>query len=273
MSRMLTAVVFAIALTGLTGCGIHAGETSFSFSLGREADSAFEWSGQVGEGQWIEIKGINGALTAMPATGDSVQVTAVRSGFRSDPNEVEIVVVEHADGVTICAVYPSSGIEPNECAPGDGGRNRTRNNDVKVEFDVYVPAGVRFAGRMVNATIRAEDLTADIRAQTVNGGLRLSTSQGASAKTVNGSIKASFGATSWEGEAAFETVNGSIRLEVPEQLNADLEIRTTNGRITTDLPITTTRAIRRRVEGTLGEGGADLWLKTVNGNITLGPVD
>ena len=187
----------------------------------------------------------------MPATGDSVQVTAVRSGFRSDPNEVEFVVVEHADGVTICAVYPSSGSEPNECAPGDGGRNRTRNNDVKVEFEVYVPAGVRFAGRMVNATIRAEDLTADIRAQTVNGGLRLSTSQGASAKTVN----------------------GSIRLEVPEQLNADLEIRTTNGRITTDLPITTTRATRRRVEGTLGEGGADLRLKTVNGNITLGPVD
>ena len=136
-----------------------------------------------------------------------------------------------------------------------------------------MPAGVRFAGRMVNATIRAEDLAADIRAQTVNGRVRLSTSQGASAKTVNGSIRASFGTTSWEGEAVFETVNGSIRLEVPEQINADLEIRTANGRITTDLPITTTRATRRRVEGTLGEGGADLRLKTVNGSITLGPAE
>ncbi len=195
------------------------------------------------------------------------------SGFRSDPNEVEIVVVEHADGVTICAVYPSSGSEPNECAPGDGGRNRTRNNDVKVEFEVRVPAGVRFAGRMVNATIRAEDLTADVRAQTVNGSVRLSTSQGANAKTVNGSIRASFGETSWEGEAVFETVNGSIRLTVPEQINADLEIRTANGRITTNLPIVTTRATRRRVEGTLGEGGPDLRLKTVNGSITLSPAE
>ena len=184
MSRMLTAVVLAIALTGLTGCGIHAGETSFGFNLGREADTAFEWSGRVGEGQWIEIKAINGTLTAVPATADSVQVTALRSGFRSDPNEVEIVVVEHADGVTICAVYPSGGSEPNECAPGDDGRNRSRNNDVKVEFDVYVPAGVRFAGRMVNGAIRANDLTADVRARTVNGSVRLSTSQGASAKTV-----------------------------------------------------------------------------------------
>jgi len=55
MSRMLTAVVLAIAPTGLTGCGIHAGDTHFSFSLGRfslgrEADSAFEWSGQIDEG-------------------------------------------------------------------------------------------------------------------------------------------------------------------------------------------------------------------------------
>ena len=153
MSRVSTAVVLTIALTGLAGCGIHAGENSFSFSLGREAESTFEWSGQVADGQWLEIKGINGELNAMPSDGSTIQVTAIRSGFRSDPNEVEIVVVEHADGVTICAVYPTSGDQPNECAPGNGGRNSTRNNDVKVTFDVLVPAGVRFAGRMVNASI------------------------------------------------------------------------------------------------------------------------
>ena len=117
-------------------------------------------------------------------------------------------------------------------------------------------------------------MTADILARTINGSIRLSTSQGASATTVNGSITASFGETSWDGEVAFETVNGSIRLEVPAQINANLDIRTSNGRITTaDLPITTTRSSRRRVEGTLGEGGPDLRLKTVNGSITLGPVE
>jgi DUF4097 and DUF4098 domain-containing protein YvlB len=68
-------------------------------------------------------------------------------------------------------------------------------------------------------------------------------------------------------------VNGSINLEVPDQLNADVEIRTTNGRLTTDVPVTTTRETRRLVEGTLGEGGPDLRLKTVNGSITLGPAD
>ena len=97
MSRVCTAVVLTIALTGLTGCGIHAGENSFSFRLGHEAESAFEWSGQVADGQWLEIKGINGELNARPSDGSTIQVTAIRSGFRSDPNEVEIVVVEHAE--------------------------------------------------------------------------------------------------------------------------------------------------------------------------------
>ena len=273
MSRVSIAVVLTIALTGLAGCGIHAGENSFSFSLGREAESTFEWSGQVADGQWLEIKGINGELNAMPSDGSTIQVTATRSGFRSDPNEVEIVVVEHAEGVTICAVYPTSGDQPNECAPGNGGRNSTRNNDVKVTFDVLVPAGVRFAGRMVNASIRAADLAGDVRAQTVNGSVRLSTSQGAWAKTVNGSIRAAFGGTSLNGEATFETVNGSVTVAVPETTNADVEIRTSNGRITLNMPVDTTRLSRRRVEGTLGEGGPDLRLKTVNGSITLGPTE
>ena len=273
MSRVLTAVVLAIALTGLIGCGIHAGETGFSFSLGREADSTFEWSGQVAEGQWLEIKGVNGDLNAVPASGNTITVMATRSGFRSDPNEVEIVVVEHADGVTICAVYPSAGDQPNECTPGAGGRSHTRNNDVKVEFDVQVPAGVRLAGRMVNGAIRADDLSAKVLARTVNGSVRLSTAGGASAKTVNGSIRASFGETSWDGEATFETVNGSVRVELPEGTNASVEMRTASGRITTDLPIATTRSSRRRVEGTLGTGGSELRLTTVNGSITLAPLD
>ena len=68
-------------------------------------------------------------------------------------------------------------------------------------------------------------------------------------------------------------MNGSIRLNVSPDINANLNIRTANGRITTNLPVDTTRATRRRVEGTLGDGGSTLRLKTVNGSVTLGPVE
>ena len=81
-------------------------------------------------------------------------------------------MVEHAGGVTICAVYPSRAT-PNECAPGKAGRMHVRDNDVNVEFRVSVPAGVRFVGRTVNGGIEARGIKADAEAETVNGGVEL----------------------------------------------------------------------------------------------------
>jgi hypothetical protein len=59
-----------------------------------------------------------GDVSASPASGGAVEVVATKHGRRSDPAEVEIEVVEHAGGVTICAVYPSPGSRPNECRQG-----------------------------------------------------------------------------------------------------------------------------------------------------------
>lgn len=73
----------------------------------------------------------------------------------------------------------------------------------------------------------------------MDGNLRLSIKGKPNAKTVNGSIGASFGAASLNGEASFETVNGSVTLLVAESINADVEIRTANGWISTDVPINT----------------------------------
>src|SRR6185503_3126326 len=79
----------------------------------------FEWKGTLRAGKTIEIVGVNGSIDASGSAGSEVQVTASKDGRRSDPREVEIVVVEHADGVTICAVYPSARRgEENECKAG-----------------------------------------------------------------------------------------------------------------------------------------------------------
>lgn len=113
----------------------------------RSADD-FQWRGNVRPGGTIEVKGVNGDVTAVPASGPDVEVTAERKARRNNPEDVRLEVVEHADGVTICAVYPSKDAnQPNECRPGTQGRMNVQNNDVSVRFVVHVPAGVRFAGR------------------------------------------------------------------------------------------------------------------------------
>ncbi len=86
-----------------------------------QADDQFQWTGRVAQGKSIEIKGVNGSISAEPASGDQLEVRATKTGRRSDPSQVSIKVVEHTGGVTICTVYPSDEPgEPNTCELGQG---------------------------------------------------------------------------------------------------------------------------------------------------------
>jgi DUF4097 and DUF4098 domain-containing protein YvlB len=239
-------------------------------ALAVAAQEEFRWNGKLAAGQAIEIKGVNGGITATGTSGGEVELVAVKKGRRSDPREVKIDVVEHAGGVTLCAVYPSTDGRPNECAPGKAGHMNVRDNDVNVEWKLSVPAGVRFVGRTVNGGIDANGLSADAEAETVNGGVDLESTGTARAQTVNGGITARLGRADWSGTLKLETVNGGIEVTVPDGLNADVNASTVNGDISTDFPITVTGKVgRRRLQGTVGSGGRLLEMKTVNGGIDL----
>jgi hypothetical protein len=237
--------------------------------LARPSD--FNWHGRLTPGQWIEIKGINGAIHAERASGNEVSVEATKSARHSDPNSVTIQAVPHGDGVTICAVYPSGDWgRPNECQPGSGGRMNVNNNDVKVEFTVRVPAGVHFVGRTVNGEVEAASLAGDVEAHTVNGKIRISTAGWAEAKTVNGSITARLGQAAGSKPLEFETVNGGIDVELPPNVNANVHASTVNGNISTDFPLMIRGKFNnRQISGAIGQGGPELNLKTVNGSVEL----
>ena len=231
----------------------------------------FKWHGKVPSGGAIEIRGINGSIHAAGTSGGEVEVAAKKHARKSDPAEVEIKVVEHSRGVTICAIYPSRrASRPNECLPGGGGHNETRDNDVEVDFEVRVPAGVRLVGATVNGEVSAESLDADVEATTVNGGVIVSTRGLVEAATVNGSITATMGRADWKGPLEFTTVNGAITLTLPSGVGAELRAETVNGSIDSDFPVTVQGRVNpSRLRGTIGEGGRELSLTTVNGSIRL----
>lgn len=233
----------------------------------------FEWSGRLDAGQAIEVKGVNGEILAEPTAGEAVVVEATkRRGRRGDADAVTVEVVEHAGGVTICAVYPTPrrSERANECAPGRNGRMNTEDNDVEVDFVVRVPAGTALVAHTVNGDVEALDLGGDIEAATVNGDVEISTSGIARARTVNGSIEAEMGRSDMARGLDFETVNGSITVSMPEGLHADFRASTVNGTVETDFPVTISgRVSRTELRGAIGDGGRELAFRTVNGNIRL----
>jgi hypothetical protein len=241
-------------------------------SAATAAAQDFSWRGQVARGQDLEIRGINGRITARPASSDQVRVVATKEeGRRGDADDVTVEVVEHDGGLLICAVYPARDDDrPNRCATGNAYRMNTRDNDTRVHFEVEVPAGVTLVARNVNGNIDTRGIEGDVRANTVNGSIDISTSGAASAQTVNGSINAAFVGRSVTDDLDFGTVNGRITIEIDGDIDVDVNASTVNGGMETDFPLTIQgRWGPKRIEGTIGRGGPTLSLSTVNGGIEI----
>lgn len=230
----------------------------------------FRWQGAVAAGKAVEIKGVNGDVRAELASGNTVEVVAVKRANNSNPESVSIKLIEHAGGITVCAVYPQRDGAPGKCEPGGRGMNAYKN-DVKVDFVVRVPEGVNFIGRTVNGGVRAQGLGANAEVYTVNGDIKVSAEGVVQARTVNGSITASCGRADWQEALEFNTVNGSINLTLPASAQAEIRASTVNGSISTDLPLLVQGELsKRRLTGVLGGAGnpgRQLKMETINGSI------
>lgn len=235
-----------------------------------QAQDRWNWHGRVAAGRTVAIHGVNGDVSAEPASGNEVEVTADKHGRRSDPDDVRIEVVEHDGGVTICALYPNSRGRQTSCGVNGANNNNVNNNDVQVDFVVRVPRGVHFEGNTVNGDVEATNLDGNVEINTVNGGAQLETSGGeAHATTVNGSVTATVRALG-TANMKFETVNGGITVTLPQGLSADLDAETVNGSITSDFPISVQgRLSPRHLLGRIGQGGRQLEMETVNGSIRI----
>jgi Putative adhesin len=284
MKRTLSLVVIVAAAAALATFGrtFKAGPGPLHSYLDATAHAApaaepqrqgneFRLREPLAAGRTLQVRGINGSVSAEPSEGGEFEVVATKRARKSDPDEVRIEVVRHGGGVLICAVYPNPGGEPNTCEL-DNNRSHVRDNDTTVNFTVRVPAGVNFEGRTVNGKVEAERLSADVDLKTVNGSINVSTTGLARAQTVNGSITAVLGSANWPAGLEFKTVNGGIDLTLPASLSARVEAKTLNGEITSDFPMTVTGSFsRRRLSGTIGSGGGDrqLILETVNGSVQI----
>src|SRR2546422_10859955 len=81
----------------------------------------FNWHSRIAAGKRLEVKGVNGDVRAVLASGAEAVGSAKKHARRSDPDGVQIQVGEADGGVTICAVYPTPrrARRENTCEAGD----------------------------------------------------------------------------------------------------------------------------------------------------------
>ena len=280
--RRTSALLVSIAFTAAT-----AGAQD----LGRSSET-WTWEGRVESGRWFRLSSINGPVTVEPSSDNMVHVRAEKDVGRGRVTDVAFQVVQSGGDVRVCAVWR------RDTCDEDGLHSHGRDEDdedsrdrrsVKVRFTVRVPAGVRLGAGTVNGEMRVRDLSSDVRASTVNGRVEVrnvggevrattvngsvdvSTKNGpVEASTVNGSIDVRMSALSRDGDMKFSTVNGDVTVETPESLNARVRMGTLHGSISSDYPVQLSgRFGPRRAEGTIGRGGREIEMETVNGSIEL----
>jgi DUF4097 and DUF4098 domain-containing protein YvlB len=125
--------------------------------------------------------------------------------------------------------------------------------------------------RTVNGRVEVENAGGEVHATTVNGGVDVTTRGGpVNASTVNGDIDVRMNVAPGDAAMKFKTVNGSVTLRTPEALDANVEMGTMHGSISSDYPVQLSgRFGPRRAHGVIGRGGRRIELETVNGSISL----
>jgi hypothetical protein len=262
-TRLLAPVLAAVTVLSIVASVASAQDS--------RRDNAFTWSGTVPSGRTLSIRNVNGGVEVERSTSGRVEVSAEKRWRRGDPEMVRIEQKRFGDDVAICALFN----EGSTCEE-DGIRNERRmrwndRNDVSVRFIVRVPEGVRVDLSTVNGGIEVRDVTTEIDARTVNGSITARSAGGpVRARTTNGSITVAMGSLGNADDLDYQTVNGSITLELPSNFGAELELGTVNGRVSTDFPITVSGTLSpRRLRGTIGNGRTRLRASTVNGSVTL----
>lgn len=226
----------------------------------------FDWSGTIEAGDQLDVRGVNGSIVATSVAGRGATVTAQIRGNGGDASSVDIQVVTHGDGVTICAIYPDvPGEPPNRCEPGGGEQNA--DSPVTVDFVVEVPADVRYTAVAVNGDLDATGLGRPATLVTVNGSVAVSTASLLSVATVNGSVDATLAAAELDGPWSLATVNGSVAARLRETVDATVTGTVVSGSVVSDFPITETAP--GVWNATLGAGGPSIVMSAVNGSLAL----
>jgi hypothetical protein len=247
----------------------------------------FTWSERIAAGQWLRVYGNNGRIQVTEASGDAAEVVGEKELRRGRPEDIAFEVRKTSDGITNCAVFADE-----EC-DDEGVRHRGRWNDDyngrRVNFTVKVPKGVNLGVGSGNGDVSVSGATAEVRAGSGNGRVRVSAGGSVRASSGNGDVSVDHAggpvrASSGNGdvEVVMDAIadvaddmelssgNGTITVTVPADFVGEIDASTGSGKFYTDFPLQLRGRIDpQHVRGTIGRGGRRLTMRSGNGDVEL----
>jgi len=207
----------------------------------------------------VSLSNVNGDVQVAVWDQNTVRVQAVKEAESSeDLANLRIEVSATASSVAIDTHYPNT--------HGSG-------HHLSVQYTLTVPKGVSLDKfELVNGNLSAAGIGGRLKARLVNGDAKLTGLTGSiDAHAVNGELNVELDALARGQEVELETVNGAIELRLPAAVGAEIHAKTVNGRLSNEfgVPVNKHEYVGADMTGTIGSGGADVRLETVNGKIRV----
>jgi hypothetical protein len=141
----------------------------------------------------------------------------------------------------------------------------------EVRYHVRAPKNALVNVTNTNGQVVVNALSGKVVAHTTNGAVKgTNLTGGVDGETTNGSVSIDMASLGGE-RVSLETTNGSVTLMLPEQAKATVSASVTNGGINVGSldNFQVTEKSRRRLEGKMNGGGAEVALHTTNGGIRV----
>lgn len=208
----------------------------------------------LGQNGKVSIENRYGDVSITSWDRDEVLVEAVKRGATARlREEAQIVIEPSAGGLSIHTQYA-----------GEASRR-----PAKVEYRITVPRSTNLAEvRLGNGSLSISGITGPVKASSINGGIEAQRLEGrAELSTINGPLEADFDRMSAGDTITLHSVNGAIRLGVPDAACLNLSARNISGGIDSEF------GHAARVNGAhqleLRGNGAKVRLDNVNGGISI----
>ena len=233
-----------------------------------EGDESGTWTSD-GAVSSIEIGNVSGRIIIESWNSSDVEVEYIKRGPGKHP---EVKIDQDGSNLSVKAVYP-----------------RPATNFGSVDFRLKVPSDLAFleAGS-VSGSIEVSGLDGvrqklkstsgsvttdgadDLEISSVSGRLEFSASgDHVTASTTSGGISGSLEKTGASGRIELKSVSGRINLEVPSDINAEVDLHSVSGSVSSELPVAVTETKRNSMRGTIGSGGTSIEMSTVSGAVKL----
>jgi len=252
---VFVAMVMAIALLAASACTCAAGPTE-------TRDDSFTVNGTA----TLVVNTENGKIEVNTGSNDEVRVQATLRGV----NRIDYDVSQDGNTITVTAEitggwFSNVGADITITAPA--------NSDVELATSNGMISlnGIEGTGtlRTSNGMIALENVKGDFDGTTSNGRIEIDTMEGTGVFTTsNGRISFSGNMTAG-GNNRLVTSNGDVDVELLGTPSVSLDASTSNGDVTCTLPITATVTGDEHLIGTIGDGEADLYIHTSNGDVTI----